>query len=298
MSINSMIAAAAIAAATLVAGQWGGVAVCMAETIPDSASLSRVTPTRDESSTIRGIAYRTADADPDAQCVLDLYLPVDRAADNASTTTIVWLHGGGLHSGSRHFPAGLLGRGNAIVAVDYRLTPAVDVATCIDDAAAAVAWVKTNAMSYGGDPRRIVVSGHSAGGYLTLMLGLDPNYLDRHDVDAGGLMGLAPLSGHTITHFTQRKSMGLTDTEIIVDGMGPLRHLRPDAAPMLCVTGDRELELLGRYEENAYFVRMMKIVGHNDITLHELGGHDHGSMLDPAIGLVNRFVERLESSAR
>jgi xanthosine utilization system XapX-like protein len=40
-----------------------------------------------------------------------------------------------------------------------------------------------------------------------------------------------------------------------------LYHVRADAPPLLLITGDRELELLGRYEENAYLMRMMKIKG-------------------------------------
>lgn len=45
--------------------------------------------------------------------------------------------------------------------------------------------------------------------------------------------------------------------------------------PLILITGDRELELLGRYEENAYMWRMMKLVGHEDTYLYEIGGHGH-----------------------
>ena len=56
-------------------------------------------------------------------------------------------------------------------------------------------------------------------------------------------------------------------------------------------TGDRELELLGRYEENAYFVRMMKLAGHTDIRLYELQGHDHGETTPTGNRLLLRFVK-------
>ena len=42
---------------------------------------------------------------------------------------------------------------------------------------------------------------------------------------------------------------------------------------LLLITGDRELELLGRYEENAYFMRMMKVAGHKETKLYELDGY-------------------------
>ena len=79
----------------------------------------------------------------------------------------------------------------------------------IEDAAAAVAWTFKNIETYGGSPRRIYVSGHSAGGYLTSMVGLDKRWLAAHKVDADALAGLIPYSGHTITHFTVRAERGI-----------------------------------------------------------------------------------------
>ena len=60
---------------------------------------------------------------------------------------------------------------------------------------------------------------------------------------------------------------------------------------MLLITGDRELELMGRYEENAYFYRMAKLVGHNDVALYELQGFDHSRMPEPGFPLLLRFIE-------
>ena len=76
--------------------------------------------------------------------------------------------------------------------------------------------------------------------------------------------------------------------------MPPLFHVRPDAPPLPLITGDRELELLGRYEENAYLWRMMQVVGHDDTELYELDGFDHGEMAKPAHPLLLRFIKRIE----
>jgi hypothetical protein len=65
---------------------------------------------------------------------------------------------------------------------------------------------------------------------------------------------------------------------------------------MLVVTGDREKELMGRYEENAYFCRMMKLSGHPHVTFHELQGFDHGKMVEPAMPLLLRFVTSMSPS--
>jgi hypothetical protein len=60
---------------------------------------------------------------------------------------------------------------------------------------------------------------------------------------------------------------------------------------MLLITGDRDLELLGRYEENAYLWRMMKIAGHKATDLKELKGTNHGSMVEPSFDLLIPFVQ-------
>ena len=73
--------------------------------------------------------------------------------------------------------------------------------------------------------------------------------------------------------------------------MGRSGHVRPDAPPLLLITGDRELEMLGRYEENAYLWRMMKVAGHTDTTLYELDGFNHGQMAVPAFPLLVRFIQ-------
>jgi acetyl esterase/lipase len=226
------------------------------------------------------------------RCLLDIHHPSSKGF-----ATIIWFHGGGLTSGEKSFPKDLQNKGHAIVAVNYRLSPKVKVTECLDDAAAAVAWVMKNIGKFGGDRKRIFVSGHSAGGYLTSMIGLDSSWLKRHQADANVIAGLIPYSGHAITHFTVRKERGIAATRPIVDELAPLFHVRKDAPPILLITGDREKELLGRYEENAYLFRMLKVSGHQDVTLFEIDGYGHG-MTDPAHPLLLKFVQRIRSKKR
>ena len=56
------------------------------------------------------------------------------------------------------------------------------------------------------------------------------------------------------------------------------------------ITGDRKKEMLGRYEENAYFYRMMKVSGHQDINLYEMDGYGH-NMTGPAFPLLVDFIK-------
>lgn len=226
----------------------------------------------------------------DERCKLDIYYPTQAKG----FATIVWFHGGGLTGGNKEIPDALKQKSVCVIGVNYRLAPEVSAPAYIEDAAAAVAWVFKNIETFGGDSSKIYVSGHSAGGYLTCMIGLDKQWLDKHQINANQIAGLIPLSAQTITHFSIRKEMGLADTKPLIDKYAPLYHVRKDAPPLLLITGDREKEMLGRYEENAYLYRMMKVVGHEETTLLELDGYDHG-MTYPAFPLLLKEIERIEN---
>ena len=240
-----------------------------------------------------GLAYRP-DSEPDVyareRCKLDVYHPVGASA----APTVVWFHGGGLTGGNRSVPSALKGQGIIVVAVDYRLSPKAKAPAYIEDAAAAVAWTFKNIARYGGDTNRIFLSGHSAGGYLASLVTLDRRWLAVHGVDPDRLAGLVPFSGQSITHFAIREERGLGRTRPLIDDLAPVYHVRKDAPPILLISGDRNHELLGRYEESAYFWRMLKEVGHPSVELLELQGYDHGQMADPAFPLLLRFIRQQE----
>lgn len=239
-----------------------------------------------------GIPYRTG-TDPNQQKACRVDIAVPQHTDQLRPV-IVWFHGGGLTGGAREIPSTLLTGRCMVVGVGYRLAPTATVSEIIDDAAAAVAWVFAHAEEYGGDPTKIYLAGHSAGGYLIQMVGLDRSRLERYGCSADSLAGLIPLSGQTITHFEQRRAQGMDPLQPLVDTLAPLYHVRGDAPPMLLVSGDRERELFGRYEEIAYFRRMMLLRGHEEIPLYELDGFDHVGMLEPGLRLLNQYIEERE----
>jgi hypothetical protein len=123
------------------------------------------------------------------------------------------------------------------------------------------------------------------------MVGLDKSYLGKYGIDADSIAALVPFSGHTIAHFTVREERGISGTQVVVDELAPIFHIRKDAPPFLMITGDRELEMLGRYEENAYMYRMMKVIGHPNTVLYELDGFNHGQMADPAFYILRDYVK-------
>ncbi len=256
--------------------------------------LAFVAPLQDQSAVqdrlIKDLSYRpeTTDAYTKERCKLDLYIPKG-AKDFA---TVIWFHGGGLTGGEKGIPDRLKHQGIAVVAPAYRLSPKVKAPVYIEDAAAAVAWTTKNIASYGGSTKLLFVSGHSAGGYLSSMVVLDKRWLQPYGIDPNSFAGLIPFSGQSITHFTVRKERGIPETQAIIDDLAPVFHVRKDAPPILLLSGDRNLELYGRYEESAYFWRMLKDIGHKDVQLLELQGYDHGGMPDPGFPLLVDFVRR------
>lgn len=239
-------------------------------------------------------ASTKADAYREERCKLDVYYPKNKT----NSSTIVWFHGGSLTGGNKEIPRELLEKGFIVIAVGYRLSPKVLVKDIIEDATASVAWTFNNVASYGGNNKLIFVSGHSAGGYLDMMLTLDKKYLARYNIDADSIAGIIPFSGQAITHFTARQERKIKDVQPIIDEYAPLYHVRPTAPPMLLITGDREMEMLGRYEENAYLARMMKLAGHKATVLYELQGFGHGDMVVPAMPLLIKEVNRLSKQIK
>lgn len=212
------------------------------------------------------------------QCRLDLYYPKG-ATDYA---TIVWFHGGGLKEGSRDsgipFAKRFTSEGIAVVLVSYRLSPKVKCPVYIEDAALAVARTFKKIAKYGGDPNKIFISGHSAGGYLTAIIGMDESYLGKHNISVERIAGLMPVSGQMITHSTIRGERKVERGTIIVDRFAPVYHAAKVGPPCLCICGDDDLPL--RCDENIFFVGALKTAGNKNARYLEVKGRNHGTIAE------------------
>lgn len=238
--------------------------------------------------TLKDIAYISPDdtsAYRKERCRLDVRFPEGKKGFK----TIVWFHGGGLEGGNKEFRPELADCGIAQVAPNYRLFPRCKCPDYICDAAAAVAWTIRHIAQYGGDPSKVYVGGHSAGGYLTLMLALDKSYLKACGVDADSIKGYFPVSGQCATHYTIRKERKISFTLPVVDKYAPLNNARKLGTALTVITGDRRLEQMSRYEENLYLKSVLEGIGNAYIPVHELSGFDHGTVLAPA-GLLIRDI--------
>ena len=112
---------------------------------------------------------------PDAEQLLDVHVPSGWQPDDRRPV-VVHVHGGGWKGGSRSDVSPLVAaqvrRGWVVVSVDYRLTPGAAFPEPIRDVDRAVRFVRANAGRLGVDPARLVLTGHSAGGYLAAAVGL------------------------------------------------------------------------------------------------------------------------------
>lgn len=239
---------------------------------------------------VNDIVYATSDdAYAQERRKLDVYYPTDRK----DAPVVVWLHGGGIEGGNKHIDRELHESGLVVMAANYRLLPKAKIDDILDDVAAAVAWAFRHAEEYNGSKRKIFLAGHSAGGYLLDMVGLEKKWLAKYGIDADSIAGLVPFSGQCVTHYNVRREQGIPPLQPTIDQYAPLYHIRPDAPPMVIISGDRELELYGRYEEQAYLWRMLKLVGHKDVSIYEMQGYDHGAMPQPAYKILKDHIKRI-----
>lgn len=177
---------------------------------------------------------------------IDVYRP--RASSTQSLPVIVFFYGGSWNSGTKSGYAfvgrALASRGFLVAVPDYRLVPQVRYPAFVEDGAAAVRWVNANAARLGGDPKRLIIAGHSAGAYNGAMLAYDARWLGPLQRQVCGFIGLAgpydflPFSGAV----TRAAFAGATDLR----STQPIAHIRRGAAPALLGTGSGDDLVLPR----------------------------------------------------
>jgi acetyl esterase/lipase len=177
---------------------------------------------------------------------LDVYVP-KAASASGKLPIIVFFYGGSWNSGSKE-GYGFVGRalaaqGFVVALPDYRLTRDAPYPAFLEDGAAAVRWVRANAGRFGGDPDRIILSGHSAGAYNAAMLSVDPRWLGA---DRKAVRGLAALAGPYSflpldTQVTQEVFGAVTDP----DSTQPIHFVSPDDPPALLMAGGKDHLVFG-----------------------------------------------------
>ena len=150
----------------------------------------------------------------------------------------------------------------------------------VEDAAHAVAWARTHAAEYGGDPQKLFVIGHSAGAYLAALLALDPKYLAAYQMSAKDLKGVVPVSAFFYvdrTGVAPDRPKDVWGTDVATwKAASPAAYLRKDAPPMLLLYADGDADW--RRQQQADFLGDMKKAGASGVETRMITGRDHSSI--------------------
>ena len=157
---------------------------------------------------------------------------------------MIYIHGGAWLYNSRldaSFPAPtLVGRGAAYLTPDFNNVKQARLPEMIEQCRSAVEWAVRNAASFGGDPNRVYISGHSSGSHLASCV-LITDWAER-GLPADTIKGAMLMSGMYELYPAMLSSRGkyvqITPQEI--DAASAMRHLRMVNCPVVVANGDRE----------------------------------------------------------
>lgn len=177
---------------------------------------------------------------------LDIWAPA--APASAPRPVLVFFHGGGWVHGDRRaydFAARAFAKAGYVVVVpDYRKVPKVRFPAFLQDGAQAVHWTRDNIGRFGGDPGRLAVAGHSAGGYTVAMLALDQRWLRAEGVDPAIIRaGIGMCGPYDFFPFNKKRSIdamaGVRDGPMTQ----PIHFARADAPPLLLLSAGKDVQV-------------------------------------------------------
>lgn len=254
----------------------------------------------------RAVRYATVN---DAELLLDLYLPESATP----SPVVVYIHGGGWVTGDRSEGDGsrliaMAESGVAVASIDYRLAPTSVHPAQLDDARAAVRWVRAHGETYGLATSKVAAWGASAGGYIATMLGV------THVGEAGGGESLGNVDA-VVTWFslgdmvasTRRSPLeslilpapveaallgreNLDAEDSLLVAANPLTYVSKDAAKFLVSYGDRD-HVVSENQGRALHDALVRSGA--DSTLMVVGGAGHEDPAfdaDPVITMTASWI--------
>jgi len=203
--------------------------------------------------------------------------------------TLAYIHGGYWQMNDKEPYAflgeGLLAAGFNLALIEYTLAPAARMDQIVGEVRRAMAWLIDHAKEVRGDPARVYVSGHSAGGHLTAMAMTEGRL-------AGGIAisGIYELEPIRLNYLNEKLGLDPAETE----RNSPMRHLPATAAPLVVTVGLGELpELVRQSEEYATAWQKRGLRG----KYLPVPRHDHFSILEELAQPTGAILATLKEMA-
>lgn len=227
--------------------------------------------------------------DQHPETVLDVYTPPGAAAKKRPAVIVI--HGGGWVNGEKkvmidNFVEPYLSKGFVVVNVEYRLAKAAIAPAAVQDVLNAAEWVRKNADKYSIDAKRIIVTGSSAGGHLSLMVGMTPKSAGFGP--AGRIAAVVNCWGITDVedqiegpgeraYAVQWIPPSVPDRRMFARKLSPITYVRKDSPPVFTIHSDTDQTV--PYEQG---VALTKALGNQKVTaeLYCLRGAKHGFPAD------------------
>ena len=207
---------------------------------------------------------------------IDLYLP--DAAPAHAMPTLLFLHGGYWTHGYKEWlgfmaPA-FVSLPALFISVSYRLSPQFKHPAALEDCLAALAWAYEHVATYGGDPRRLFLGGHSAGGHLAALLALQPHFLAAHGLPTDAITACCPVSGvyDLQGDIPQDRLQAFLAPGASREQVSPIYHVRGNRTPFLLAVGEHDFPVLYA-QAYAMAATLRQQVG--KVEFLEIAGADH-----------------------
>lgn len=235
---------------------------------------------------------------------LDAYAPVGASGD----PVVVFFYGGSWSEGKRHWYRyvgdALADNGVVVLIPDYRKYPYVHFPAFMHDAARAVAWAREHAAEFGGDPRRLFVMGHSAGGQIAALLACDKRYLAAVGMQPRDLAGMIGVAGaYAFLPFVEDEPEIFGDDAKGRYDSQPINFVDGDEPPMLLLQGTDDEEVPPNNAESmaeraqamdgTASLKLYPDVGHNGILLALARGHEAPV---PTLADTLAFIQRIDAA--
>ncbi|NNF09332.1 MAG: alpha/beta hydrolase fold domain-containing protein [Acidimicrobiia bacterium] len=228
---------------------------------------------------------------PEPENLLDLHLPEER---EGSHPVLLQIHGGGWRRGAkerdgRPLVFSMAKNGWVCVSIAYRLSPAATFPDHLIDVKRAIAWLRENIATFGGDPSFVAVTGGSAGGHLAALAALTPNeaaYQPGFEQADTTVQACVPLYGiHDLLDRNRNRypwpfveaivmKVSPADDPAAWDRASPLTRVSPEAPPFFVLHGSHDY--LVPPAESRQFVAALAPVSRRPVYYAELPGATHG----------------------